>query len=64
MVCLSKLCESALTEIHDVVPTDRTVVHHDVPGPQRHSIPLGGKQEQTLSNTFITDSLVDCDIQV
>ncbi len=32
--------ESELTEIHDVVPTDSTVIHHNVPGPQRHSIPL------------------------
>ena len=27
-------------EVHDVVATDGAVVHHDVPGPQRHGIPL------------------------
>ena len=27
-------------EVHDVVATDGAVVHHDVPGPQSHSVPL------------------------
>ena len=26
--------------VHDVVPADGAVVHHDVPGPQRHSVKL------------------------
>lgn len=41
-----------LTEIHDVVPTDSTVIHHYVPGPQRHSIPLV-ENKQTLSTDNI-----------
>ena len=27
-------------EVHDVVPADGAVVHDDVPGPQRHGVPL------------------------
>lgn len=27
-------------EIHDVIPTDGAVVHHDIPGPQGHGIPF------------------------
>ena len=27
-------------EVHDVVPADGAVVHHDIPGPQRHRVPL------------------------
>ena len=27
-------------EVHDVVATDGAVVHHDVPGPQSHGVPL------------------------
>ena len=27
-------------QVHDVVPADGTVVHHYVPGPQSHSVPL------------------------
>ena len=27
-------------QVHDVVPADGAVVHHDVPGPQRHCVPL------------------------
>ena len=27
-------------QVHDVVPADGAVVHHDVPGPQSNSIPL------------------------
>ena len=42
-----KLRNSELTEIHDVVPADSTVIHHNVPGPQCHSIPLLGNQKQT-----------------
>ena len=30
----------ARTKIHDVVATDGAVVHHDVPRPQRHGVPL------------------------
>ena len=27
-------------QVHDVVAADGAVVHHDVPGPQRHGVPL------------------------
>ena len=27
-------------EVHDVVAADGAVVHHDIPGPQRHGVPL------------------------
>ena len=27
-------------QVHDVVPADGAVVHHDVPGPESHSVPL------------------------
>ena len=27
-------------QVHDVVPADGAVVHHNVPGPQRHRVPL------------------------
>ena len=27
-------------QVHDVVPADGAVVHHDVPGPQRYRVPL------------------------
>ena len=27
-------------QVHDVVPADGAVVHHDIPGPQRHRVPL------------------------
>ena len=27
-------------EVHDVVPADGAVVHHDIPGPQCHGIPF------------------------
>jgi len=27
-------------QIHDVISADGTVVHHDVPGPQSHGVPL------------------------
>ena len=27
-------------QVHDVVPADGAVVHHDVPGPQSHCVPL------------------------
>ena len=27
-------------QVHDVVPADGAVVHHDVPGPQGHRVPL------------------------
>ena len=27
-------------QVHDVVPADGAVVHHDVPGPQSHGVPL------------------------
>merc|ERR1719356_1146155 len=27
-------------QVHDVVPADGAVVHHDVPGPQGHGVPL------------------------
>ena len=27
-------------QVHDVVPADGAVVHHDVPSPESHSVPL------------------------
>ena len=27
-------------KIHDVVPANRTVIHHDIPGPERNGVPL------------------------
>lgn len=54
--------KNQLTEIHDVVPTDCTVIHHNVPGPQCYSIPLevmnkksqhaSGPQNQHPNNTL------------
>ena len=39
--CDNDLISLALdAEVHDVVPADGAVVHHDVPGPQRYGVPL------------------------
>ena len=39
--CVRHLVGLALdAEVHDVVATDGAVVHHDVPGPQSHGVPL------------------------
>ena len=39
--CSGSLISLALdAEVHDVVPADGAVVHDDVPGPQRNSVPL------------------------
>lgn len=35
------------TEIHDVIAANRTVVHHDIPGPERDSIPLRNSQSMS-----------------
>lgn len=48
---------SELTEIHDVVPTDSAVIHHNVPGPQRHSIPLEGGGIRITNKHYLTDTL-------
>lgn len=32
--------DHVLTEIHDVVSADGAVVHHNVPSPERHGVPL------------------------
>lgn len=66
---LPKQCKGQLTEIHNVVPTDCAVIHHNVPGPQCYSIPLeiknktshhtSGPQDQhpnNICNPYITDS--------
>merc|ERR1719270_2407337 len=34
------ICLTLNAKVHDVVPADGAVVHHNVPGPQSHSIPL------------------------
>lgn len=52
--------ESELTEIHNVVPTDCTVIHHDVPGPECHSIPLKGNFNHYVRNDTAIDSLNMC----
>ena len=34
------VCLTLDAQVHDVVPADGAVVHHDVPGPQSHRVPL------------------------
>ncbi len=36
----NEVLASELTEIHNVIPADGAVVHHDIPGPQGDGIPL------------------------
>ena len=35
-----------LTEIHNVISTDSTIVDHNVPGPECNSVPLGGTKRR------------------
>lgn len=65
--CRSLVGLALYTEIHDVVPTNSTVIHHNVPGPQRHSIPLVGNQitnKHYLTNTFTAGCLFDSDVDL
>ena len=40
-ICVRHLVGLALdAQVHDVVAADGAVVHHDIPGPQRHRVPL------------------------
>merc|ERR1719384_1035 len=34
------VCLALDAQVHDVVAADGAVIHHDVPGPQRHRVPL------------------------
>ena len=34
------VCLTLDAQVHDVVAADGAVVHHDVPGPQGHGVPL------------------------
>lgn len=52
------------TQVHNVVPANGTIVDHDIPRPQRHSIPLRSSYDvtllngrYTLSRTFLTSNL-------
>ena len=46
--CDNDLISLALdAEVHDVVPADGAVVHHDVPGPQRYGVPLLNLEPET-----------------
>ena len=46
--CSASLISLALdAEVHDVVPADGAVVHHDVPGPQRYGVPLLNLEPET-----------------
>lgn len=44
-VCVCRQGTTELTEIHYVVPTNSTIVHNDVPGPQSHCVPLVGDRK-------------------
>ena len=47
-------------QVHDVIPADGAVIHHDVPGPQRHGVPfLHLKSGETKENILLyNDNLV------
>ena len=47
---------SGLTEIHDMVAADGTVVNHNVPCPQCHSIPLERVSEEQRRSSSVSKS--------
>lgn len=41
LACSTSLVSLTLdTEIHDMVPADSTIIHHNIPSPERDSVPL------------------------
>jgi len=50
-----------LTEVHNVISTNGTVVHHNVPSPQSHCIPLQENQfSQSDLNTIASNVSIFC----